>query len=119
MPVWLAVVVLAGVSACGGVVETRDPIPDPTGSGGGAGASNAGGGSAGSLGGPTVDLPECKKGRPVDSSGDTFPNCPYLHDSRCYDTKLDACACACAKLRDSTCSSGFPEPDGTTRVSCF
>ncbi|HVU00873.1 MAG TPA: hypothetical protein VHE30_03945 [Polyangiaceae bacterium] len=103
--------------ACGGVVQTGEPGPTPTPSGG-AGAASAGGGSSGSSDHlPTVDLPECKKGRSPESGA--APNCPYEYDGLCWDAKLDACGCACVGIKDSTCASGFPDSVGTVTVSCF
>jgi hypothetical protein len=44
--------------------------------------------------------------------------CVYVVSGRCYEKKLDACACACKKASGTVCIDGFPEADGTTTVTC-
>ncbi len=101
--------------ACGGIVQTGEPSPvpanEPESSGGGAPATP----STSNV--PTVDLPPCKPGfSPAAHPGEP---CPYVYDGLCYADKLSACGCACKGRSGSTCSSGFPALDGTTKVSCF
>jgi len=74
------------------------------------------GSSSDQLGG-TVALPDCVLGvlQSKLAIGDT---CPYVYSGRCYTTKVKACACACPQKTGTTCSSGFPEFDGTTLVTC-
>jgi len=106
--------------ACGGTVRTdgttedpetqpkdpedpEDPEDDPSGGGGKSG------------GGPVVDLPECKLGVKRDAA----KSCVFLYEERCYEEKLDACGCACKKQSGTVCSSGFPQKDVPTEVTCF
>ena len=63
-----------------------------------------------------VALPACKRG--FLPASETGTPCNFLYDGRCYDEKLDACACACTKNSGTTCLSGFPQPNGKVAVSC-
>jgi predicted small lipoprotein YifL len=62
----------------------------------------------------SIELPECEKGFSATSSK---APCNFLYDDLCYETKTDACACAC-KTRNTVCSSDFPEPGGRVEVFC-
>lgn len=65
----------------------------------------------------STPLEACKSGFEVDSEPG-LP-CKWLHDGLCYETKLEACACACPRsAKTSTCVSGF-EDDVTVKVSCL
>lgn len=117
---WLraaGVSVVIGIGACGGVVEREskegpqappdDPAPaqaasDP----GGAGWDAA------------TPLDSCMTGFVREEAPDR--PCNWVVGDRCYEEKLEACACACPDgTAVSTCSSGFPEPDGAVEVYCF
>lgn len=96
-------------TACGGEVRTGEPgTGDPT--------HAADGGATSSSGGPdgVVSLPGCEPGTPVSEAVE----CPFVSEDRCYPEKLAACACACKKASGTVCSSGFPQPGGTTHVTC-
>ena len=108
--------------ACGGEVRTDDPdAPAATSSAKEDDPPSATGGKSGGTGSgssshlPETQLDECKKGT-LRADAD---HCVYLYEGRCYDEKLDACACACKKQSGTICSSGFPNPDVPTEVSCF
>lgn len=109
----LAAQVAMSLVACGGTVrkgddgqeEEDEPPPTPSASPSGGGRGTA----------PQVDLPECKLG--VDES--EAESCLFLYEGRCYEEKLDACACACKRMSGTTCSSGFPDPSRPTKVSCY
>jgi hypothetical protein len=46
--------------------------------------------------------------------------CNWQVMGRCYEEKLDACACVCpGGTAVSTCSSGFPQEDGAVEVYCY
>lgn len=99
-------------TACGGEVRTGEPAPPP--------ATAPDGGTPGDptnsgLGG-TVALPECKLGFLIGESAGRV--CVYVVNGRCYEKKLDACGCACTKSSGTLCLNGFPEEDGTTKVTC-
>jgi hypothetical protein len=114
--------------ACGGRVDIDDYSSSGGSSGtvsaaGAAGKAGAGGtggmlGDAGAAGASTrpgaSELPPCKPGRPPQTS----PECPWLGNGLCHDTKLEACACTCPRDRDSSCVSGFPDDEGVSVVYC-
>jgi hypothetical protein len=109
---WAALI--AGV-ACGGKATDdsddegnaptaqRDPAPAGEGD---SSASNGG-----------TPLPECRLG--FDSDEEPDRPCNWLANGRCYEDKLAACACVCSRKKNTTCSSGFDEPNGRVKVSCF
>lgn len=102
-------------SACGGEVRTGGPDPSGASEVDAGGASGSSGAGVDDPGG-TVALPACPKGfKPGAAIGKL---CVYTTNDLCYETKLDACACACTKQSGTVCSSGFPEMDGTTKVTC-
>lgn len=122
-----ALLIGAGLlGACGGRVESEPP-PGTDGTGT---SSSDGDGVRGDADGPTGGSDD-----PADSPSDKTPlgrcsegflrsehpgrACNWLAEDRCYEEKLDACACICPQDRDSTCLSGFYGGDGSaTRVSC-
>ena len=112
---WKGYVVLGALCfACGGEVRTGEPAPP------GPGGSTSGGSATGSKSPdttPTVDLPECVRGF-LQSEAPGKP-CHFITEGRCYDEKLAACGCACKGQTGLTCSSGFPDPNGTTEVLCY
>ena len=108
-----AAVMAAVLGGCGGIVRTGDPGPGGT-SGVTDDADAARGGTSDPGTGGTVELPVCHLGRAKSESA----QCVFVVAERCYETKLDACACACKKQAGTTCIDGFPDPDGTTKVTC-
>lgn len=106
-----ALFVLLIVQACGGQVRTFDEGDgSPSGAGGG-GQANGGGSGA-----PNTALPNCHLGfKPEEQSSSP---CDFLADGRCYGSKVDACACVCPNKPGTTCTSGFPVPDGRVPVTC-
>ena len=88
----LLVSVLVMASGCGG---QTGPAPGEV-------AEADGGGNGGGL--PRTKLPECREGPPGPFGGNA--ECPWRADGKCYDTKLEACACVCP-TEDSICISGF------------
>jgi hypothetical protein len=98
---------------CGGEVRKSDTTPGLDGSGvGGQGAGPGGGGTGLS----STALPACRRGFKPD--GQTFRPCDFLADGLCYESKVDACACICPSKANTTCTSGFPVPDGRVIVTC-
>lgn len=114
---------LAGVlNGCGGIVEYDAPASGGGGPGSGSGSgsdSGAGGRSNGSSGGAAGRTPlgTCSLGFSYDENP-SVP-CNWLAEGRCYEEKLDACACICPRRAGTTCISGFYGGDGSaTEVSC-
>jgi hypothetical protein len=116
--------VLAGVVAllavaCGGKVQTGGPDQPAAdrASDGSAPAMNSGSpGASGRDPAATVALPPCLKGFKMGEAIGKL--CVFVTDGLCYETKIDACACACAKPSGTVCLSGFPDPDRPTTVTC-
>jgi hypothetical protein len=114
------VAVVAWLPACGGRVMSDGSSVDsgtsasPVSPVSGDAAANAGGGSAGP--GGTEVLPACHPGF-FPSDRPDLP-CSYMYDNRCYQTKSEACGCACPNHSGTTCSSGFPQLDGRVAVTC-
>jgi hypothetical protein len=132
---WATLLVLivgsAGVACGGRTLEETLPGEGTGGASsatmGSAGTGGRGGtgglgtrGSTGATGSPDyfnglTDLPPCNLGTPLSqSAGD----CPWYFTGRCYDTKIDACACACPNRSGTSCISGFPDADGKVVVVC-
>jgi hypothetical protein len=109
----IAATATALATACGGLARTDEPAPSGT-------ADPAPDAAAPTLGSGdpsgVVDLPECRLGFLVEERAQR--SCVFVVGGRCYEGKLDACACACKKASGTLCLSGFPEPDGTTNVTC-
>jgi len=104
-------VVLA--SGCGGRVSDGSD-PDPT-----AGVDRESSGEPGpdqSANG-SILLPECERGFSPMAEPDR--DCNFIVSGRCYDTKVDACGCACPRVNGTTCVSGFPQENGQVLVECF
>ena len=108
-----AVVAALLAAACGGQVRTGDP--DPSGTKGALLDASGSAPTSNDLGG-TVALPDCPHGFKVGEAIGRL--CVFTANGLCYETKLDACACTCKKQSGTVCSSGFPEMDGTTKVTC-
>ncbi|HET9934401.1 MAG TPA: hypothetical protein VFQ35_27045 [Polyangiaceae bacterium] len=115
--VLLALACLAGV-ACGGRTEGGETDPTDSSAGGasnatpGSGGATSGQGSNGSGFGSTT-LPPCVLG--VEQW--LADACDYYAEGRCYEKKLEACACVCPRnVANTTCLSSFDVP---ARVTCF
>lgn len=126
-PVWdrvLGIVLIAGgcITGCGsrspleddgpsGADSSEDDSPPPAAGGSSATPdTNATGGSAGtSSRNPSQDpLPECALG-PVRAEAEADGvECNWVVADRCYERRIEACACACPRDRDSQCVSGSP-----------
>lgn len=79
----------------------------PSGNGGSGPAPDANGGSGGTS--PPGDaLPECVLGPPRASPQASGAACNWVVSERCYERRVEACACACPRDRNSTCVSGSP-----------
>jgi hypothetical protein len=114
--------VMLATAACGGRV-IDETVGEPTGGGTptttatspppktSPGNSNN---RADDLVGSQTALPDCKRGAPP-RGGDA---CEFLTGGLCYETKIEACACACPHKTGSVCTSGFPNPDGHVVVTC-
>lgn len=110
--------------ACGSrspLEESGDFAPDgddemdgaPANGGSGATPSDNGGspapGTNGGSGGSAGDaLPECVLGPSRSSSQAGDIECNWVVNDRCYERRIEACACACPRDRNSTCVSGSP-----------
>lgn len=106
-------------AGCGGRVVSDGSFADsgaaPPRRSGDAATSGSGSGSGSSFGG-TVALPACHPGfLPGDEPARP---CSYMYDGRCYETKTDACSCACPNRSGTTCTSGFPQVNGKVEVTC-
>jgi hypothetical protein len=66
--------------------------------------------------GSTV-LPGCEEG--FDPKKEPYRTCNWLAEGRCYDEKLEACACVCPRDKASHCASGFPLENGRVEVYCY
>ena len=119
--------VLLATAACGGRVideteegSTRGGTPSPTPTTTSTSTSTptrTGSGdstSSGDFVGPQTALPDCKPGAPPQAGH----ACEFLTGGLCYETKLNACACACPRKTGSVCISGFPNPQGHVVVTC-
>ncbi len=108
---WAMVAFALAASACGGEVERgHKEDSEPAASGPPTDPAQQG---------PdySVELGECMAGFDRDEEPDR--DCNWLVEDRCYEDKLDACACACpGGTAVSTCSSGFPEKNGRVPVYC-
>ena len=119
LEVVLGVLMAALCSACGGQTtddrESKDVDsvdPDMN------GAADAGAGDGGQQVDGGVALPGCQLGfDPEDADGRP---CNWVAQGRCYEEKLEACACICPRdtAVTSNCSSGFPEENGHVPVYC-
>jgi hypothetical protein len=100
-------------SGCGGQVRQYEPAPADSSSGGQGGEPNGGSGLN-----ANVSLPPCKPGFKPEE--DTLKTCDFVVNDLCYESKVDACACACpANKANTQCISGFPVPDGHVVVTCL
>jgi hypothetical protein len=90
-----------GTPANGGSGAT----PSANGGSGPAPATNSGTGGTAATG---ETLPECVLGpaRASQEAGDV--ECNWVVGDRCYERRIEACACACPRDRNSTCVSGSP-----------
>lgn len=118
---WLRVVglsIVIGAGGCGGVVE-RDGRKDgeaPPGEPAPADGANPDGTDDGGWDASTP-LDMCMTG--FDRDEEPERSCNWVAEGRCYEEKLDACACTCpGGTAVSTCSSGFPEENGAVEVYC-
>ena len=60
-------------------------------------------------------LPPCVPGfRPSSANG---RECTFVHERRCYEDEVTACACACP-MGGSCIIGGFLDPEGPFPVSC-
>ena len=103
-----------GLASCGGAVE-REPKENPE----PAGETPAGDPSEddGPLPGAQEDLGKCMTG--FDRTEEPDRDCNWVVKDRCYEDKLEACACACPSgTAVTTCSSGFPQQNGRVPVYC-
>lgn len=113
----------SGGSSAGGLASGGDSnSEDATGGADPGGGSPSVGGNDGSGGGGSLDgqatLGPCVEGFLYVENPSL--QCNWLAEGRCYDEKLDACACICPRRGSSTCLSGFYGGDGSaTRVSCY
>jgi hypothetical protein len=109
---WAMAVVALALTACGGEVQRgpkENPEPAP---GGDSPADPAEQGSDNS-----VQLGDCMAG--FDQFEEPERDCNWVVEDRCYEDKLEACACACpGGTAVSTCSSGFPQQNGRVPVYC-
>lgn len=101
------------LGGCGGRVRTDDPAPRP-GPPSGAEAERTGSEADDDPG--SVELPECQLGEDPDTN--SLRPCSFVVAGRCYEKKIDACACACAAMSGTLCLSGFAMADGRAAVSC-
>ncbi|HEX2732541.1 MAG TPA: hypothetical protein VHM70_13105 [Polyangiaceae bacterium] len=63
--------------------------------------------------GMSEGLPPCKLGPERSSSA----MCLYAYSDHCYESRLEACACACpANRTDTYCIAGLPDEFGTTEI---
>lgn len=110
------------LAACGGRTFEVDSSNEPTGDGDTT-TSGSGGGTqkdgVTGFGDDPVTLGACKLG--FDPNADPTRPCPWVAKNRCYDHKLDACACICPQNgKSTTCTSGFDGgPDSHTAVDCY
>jgi hypothetical protein len=126
-PLWLNSLGAAILLACGSrspLEESGDFDPDvedetdgsPAQGGSGAAPGDNGGngptpGTNGGAGGTAATgetLPECVLGPPRASPQASEFECNWVVRNRCYERRIEACACACPRDRDSTCVSGSP-----------
>jgi hypothetical protein len=109
--------IAALLAACGGEVRTGGPDHPGTSEEPDSSSPSSSSGTGGDDPAGTVALPVCPKGF---KAGQVIGKlCVYTTNGLCYETKLDACACACTKQSGTVCSSGFPEMNGTTKVTCY
>jgi hypothetical protein len=104
-----------GVLSCGGKVGEDTGDEGAENAGGGSSSAHGGESGAGAAPGSGIALDDCELGFLPDNEP-TAP-CNWVVEGRCYETKLEACACACPRGQ-STCASGFPEEDGRVDVWC-
>ena len=114
-------VVLA--TACGGrVIDETEGVPTGGGTPTTTGTTNnvptktspGNSNRTNDLTGSQTTLPDCKPGAPPRGND----ACEFLTGGLCYETKIEACACACPHKTGSVCTSGFPNPQGHVVVSC-
>jgi hypothetical protein len=113
----MGAVVLAAV-ACGGRVIDESESPSPRDSGTRTATSTPNDPSRPSrpddFVGGSVALPDCKPGAPPVAGS----LCEFTTGGLCYETKIEACACACPRKTGTVCGSGFPNSQGRVVVSC-
>lgn len=106
---------LLSLAGCGGEVRQSEPAPVETGTGGQGTAGQPNNGSG--LSGGNVPLPACALG--FKEAEDSSKSCDFVVDGLCYESKIEACACACPPNKPNTrCTSGFPVADGHVLVTC-
>jgi hypothetical protein len=114
---WVSVGVLVLAIGCGGRSQSREADDGSAlgeGDDDGEPKGNAGPDTAP---GDEVSLPGCELGER--DLGERGSDCLWLADGRCYQDKLEACACICPPGTGSVCSSGFEDPDnGRVPVYC-
>jgi hypothetical protein len=70
--------------------------------------------------GANTPLGPCKPG--FDPEVHPQRDCAFVAKGACYETKLEACACACPRnKKNTTCSSAFDYllPNARSEVECF
>jgi len=103
--------ILLVVTSCGGEVRKSESVD------GGASQTSPSGGGGSFFPGNKISLPDCKPG--FDPNEQPTTNCNFMVAGLCYDTKIDACACACPRDRSNTnCTSGVPVDNGRVVVIC-
>lgn len=114
----------ASIWSCGGRAGLESDGEDTTGFAGQSGAENevAGGGRGGAQGRPegVLDLepmvqPPCVLGFSESRAGGR--ECMFVHDRRCYEDEVLACACACP-MGGRCVIEGFLDPEGPFPVRC-
>ena len=117
------------IGESGALAEDGSSPGERPASNGGSGSTLANGGSGSALpdrgagGTASTDdgsrdaLPPCVPGLERRAARAGGVDCNWLVSGRCYEDRLDACACACPRDRDSTCISGSPGDE--VDVTCF
>jgi hypothetical protein len=75
---------------------------------GGSGPAPAANGGTGGTAAAGDTLPECVLGPARTSPQVSDVECNWVVSDRCYERRIEACACACPRDRNSTCVSGSP-----------
>ncbi|MET0412566.1 MAG: hypothetical protein ABW217_14785 [Polyangiaceae bacterium] len=130
---WLISLAAAILVACGsrspleesGDFDSEDETDDSPANGGSSAAPSDNGGSgpapgtnggAGGSAGAGDTLPECVLGPARASPQASDVECNWVVSDRCYERRIEACACACPRDRNSNCVSGLP--DREVAVTC-
>ena len=113
MSPWVWGVLALCLGGCGGEVERAPSKPSSK-----VGAPSSEPLDGGAALDPQETLGDCEGG--FDPSEEPDRDCNWVAEDICYEDKLAACACACPMgTAVSTCTSGFPYPDGEVDVYCF